>query len=215
MVPLSASQPKTDQHNDASRRAAAYRWPSLRVLFVHRDADEVDSCLQELKRAEFAVEADIVLTLGQCVEQLGKEQFDLIVAEYPSPNWSGTQALQVLRQVVQNVPVIFVAASLQRECKRRCERMAHTILSNPHVWTTYQWPFVERSRKKSCVKSWRKRKKGERERKHVIERSLITPLTEFAASMRRGDLVTRIRRFSACWGTPRERNFSQRTLPGM
>jgi two-component system cell cycle response regulator len=117
MLPPSASQPKTDEHNGASRRAAAYRWQALRVLFLHRDADEVDSCLQELKRAEFAVEADIVLTLGQCVEQLRKEQFDLIVAEYPSPNWSGTQALQVLQQVVQSVPVIFVAASLQRECK--------------------------------------------------------------------------------------------------
>jgi len=73
--------------------------------------------VQELKRAEFAVEADIVLTLGQCVEQLQKEQFDLIVAEYPSPNWSGTQALQILQQVVQRVPLIFVAASLQKECK--------------------------------------------------------------------------------------------------
>src|SRR5580692_4241579 len=117
MSPLSASQLRTDEHNGAGRRAAACRWQSLRVLFVHRDADQVDSCVQELKRAEFAVQADIVLTLGQCVEQLRKEQFDLIVAEYPSPNWSGTQALQVLQQVVQSVPLIFVAASLQRECK--------------------------------------------------------------------------------------------------
>jgi len=106
-----------NERNGASRRAAACKWQSLRVLFVHRDADQVDSCVQELKRAEFAVQADIVLTLGQCVEQLRKEQFDLIVAEYPSPNWSGTQALQVLQQVVQSVPLIFVAASLERECK--------------------------------------------------------------------------------------------------
>jgi diguanylate cyclase (GGDEF)-like protein/PAS domain S-box-containing protein len=117
MFPICARQPRTEEHSGASRRAVAYRWPSLRVLFIHRDADEVDSCVQELKRAEFAVEADIVLTLGQCVEQLRKEQFDLIVAEYPSPNWSGTQALQVLQQVVQSVPLIFVAASLERECK--------------------------------------------------------------------------------------------------
>jgi diguanylate cyclase (GGDEF)-like protein/PAS domain S-box-containing protein len=89
----------------------------LRVLFVHRDAEEVDSCLQELKRAEFAVHADIVLTLGQCVEQLRKEAFDLIVAEYPSPNWSGSQALEVLQQVVRSVPLVFVAASLRRESR--------------------------------------------------------------------------------------------------
>ena len=117
MFSPSGSQTRTNEHSGASRRAAAHRWQSLRVLFVHRDADEVDSCVQELKRAEFAVQADIVLTLGQCVEQVRKEQFDLIVAEYPSPNWSGTQALQVLQQVVQSVPLVFVAARLQRECK--------------------------------------------------------------------------------------------------
>jgi diguanylate cyclase (GGDEF)-like protein/PAS domain S-box-containing protein len=117
MFPLSGSQPRLNDHDGASRRAAANRWPSLRVLFVHRDADEIDSCLQELKRAEFAVHADIVLTLGQCVEQLRKEPFDLIVAEYPSPNWSGSQALEVLRQVVRSVPLVFVTASLRRESR--------------------------------------------------------------------------------------------------
>jgi diguanylate cyclase (GGDEF)-like protein/PAS domain S-box-containing protein len=115
MFPLSGSQPRANDHDGACRRAAANRWQSLRVLFVHRDADEIDSCLQELKRAEFAVHADTVLTLGQCVERLRKEPFDLIVAEYPSPNWSGSQALQVLRQVVQRVPLVFVVASLRRE----------------------------------------------------------------------------------------------------
>jgi diguanylate cyclase (GGDEF)-like protein/PAS domain S-box-containing protein len=117
MFPLSGSQPKRTTRDGASRRVAVNRWQSLRVLFVHRDADEIDSCLQELKRAEFAVHADIVLTLGQCVEQLRKERFDLIVAEYPSPNWSGSQALEVLQQVVRSVPLVFVAASLRGESR--------------------------------------------------------------------------------------------------
>lgn len=117
MFPLSGSQPKANEQNGANLRRAAHRWQTLRVLFVHRDADEVDSCVQELKKAEFAVQADIVLTLGQCVEQLRKEAFDLIVAEYPNPNWGGSQALKVLQQVVERVPLIFLAASLRRECQ--------------------------------------------------------------------------------------------------
>jgi diguanylate cyclase (GGDEF)-like protein/PAS domain S-box-containing protein len=117
MFSLSGNQLRTNDHAGASRRGAAHRCQPLRVLFVHRDAEEVDSCVQALKRAEFAVQADIVLTLGQCVEQLGKEPFDLIVAEYPSPNWNGSQALEVLQQVAQSVPLIFVAASLRNECK--------------------------------------------------------------------------------------------------
>ncbi len=117
MFPLSGNQPRLNDHDGASRRAAASRWQSLRVLFVHRDADEIDSCLQELKRAEFAVHADIVLTSGQCIEQLRKESFDLVVAEYPSPNWSGSQALELLQQVVRSVPLVFVVASLRRESR--------------------------------------------------------------------------------------------------
>ena len=117
MFPLSGAQPRLDDHDGASRRAAANKWQSLRVLFVHRDADEIDSCLQELKRAEFAVRADTVLNLGQCVEQLRKETFDLIVAEYPSPNWSGSEALEVLQQVVRSVPLVFLAASLRGESR--------------------------------------------------------------------------------------------------
>lgn len=117
MFPLSGTQMRSNNYSGASRRGRAPSWQSLRVLFVHRDADEVDSCVQELKRAEFAVQADVVLTLGQCVEQLRKEPFDLIVAEYPSPNWNGTQALEVLQQVAQDVPLIFVSASLRNECK--------------------------------------------------------------------------------------------------
>src|SRR5271154_4090045 len=115
MFPLSGRQPRLNDHEGASRRAAANRWQSLRVLFVHRDADEIDSCLQELKRAEFAVHADIVLTLGQCVEQLRIETFDLIVAEYPSPNWSGASSLQVLRELLQSVALIFVTGNSRRK----------------------------------------------------------------------------------------------------
>jgi diguanylate cyclase (GGDEF)-like protein/PAS domain S-box-containing protein len=117
MFSLSGNQPRANDHIGASRRGTAHKGQSLRVLFVHRDAEEVDSCLQELKRAEFAVQADVVLTLGQCVEQLRKESFDLIVAEYPSPNWNGSQALEVLQQVAQSAPLIFVAASWRKECK--------------------------------------------------------------------------------------------------
>lgn len=89
----------------------------MRVLFVHRDADEIDSCLQELKGAGFAVQADIVLTLGQCIEQLRKEPFDLIVAEYPNPNWNGSQLLHELRRLLESVALIFVTGSLRSESR--------------------------------------------------------------------------------------------------
>jgi diguanylate cyclase (GGDEF)-like protein/PAS domain S-box-containing protein len=85
------------------------------VLFVHRDADEVECCLQELKKAQFTVSADTVLTLAECAEKLRAQSYDIIVAEFPSPSWKGAKAVQLLRQVVQEIPLLLVTATLRRE----------------------------------------------------------------------------------------------------
>ena len=92
--------------------AASHRRRPLSVLFVHRDADVVDSCVEELKKARFTVSADLVLTLTQCTQQLRSQTYDVVVAEYPSPNWKGSQALQLLHQTVQEIPLLFVTTAV-------------------------------------------------------------------------------------------------------
>jgi diguanylate cyclase (GGDEF)-like protein/PAS domain S-box-containing protein len=94
---------------------AAHRRRPIRALFVHRDADVIDSCLEELKKARFTVSADLVLTLAQCTQQLRSQTYDVVVAEYPSPNWKGSQALQLLHQTVQEIPLLFVTTAMGRE----------------------------------------------------------------------------------------------------
>jgi len=95
--------------------SAAHRRRSIRVLFIHRDADVVDNCVQELKKARFTVCADLVLSLAQCAQQLRCQTYDMVVAEYPSPSWKGSQALQLLHQTVQEIPLLFVTAAMASE----------------------------------------------------------------------------------------------------
>jgi diguanylate cyclase (GGDEF)-like protein/PAS domain S-box-containing protein len=94
---------------------APHRRRPIHVLFIHRDAEVVDDCLQELKKARFIVSADVVLTLAQCTEQLRFHSYDVVVAEYPSPSWKGSQALQLLHQTVQEIPLLFVTTLLGNE----------------------------------------------------------------------------------------------------
>ena len=75
----------------------------------------IDNCLEELKKAQFTVSADFVLTLAQCAKQLRLQSYDVVVAEYPSPNWKGSQALQLLRQTVQEIPLLFVTTAMGNE----------------------------------------------------------------------------------------------------
>jgi len=87
----------------------SHRRRPLRVLFAHRDAEVVDNCVEELKKAQFTVSADFVLNLAQCAERLHSQSYDVVVAEYPSPSVKGPQALQVLHRELQETPLLFVA----------------------------------------------------------------------------------------------------------
>ena len=88
--------------------SAAHRYRSVRALFVHREAEIVADCLQELKKARFVVQSDVVLSLAQCTEQLRLRDYDVVIAEFPSPGWKGPQLSQLLQQTAQLLPLLFV-----------------------------------------------------------------------------------------------------------
>jgi DNA-binding NtrC family response regulator len=64
--------------------------------------------VRELKRARFKVSTDVVLTSEQFAERLKSRFYDVVVAEYPAPNWQGTQALELLQQMEKSIPLIYI-----------------------------------------------------------------------------------------------------------
>jgi len=115
MSNLAQNEFQVVQRSFRPQSAAAHRRRPLSVLFVHRDADVVDDCLEELKKAQFIVNSDFVLTLAQCTQQLRSQSYDVVVAEYPSPSWKGPQAVQLLHQTVQEIPLLFLTTALGSE----------------------------------------------------------------------------------------------------
>ncbi len=115
MSNLIQSDLQFDPNRFRTEGTPSHRRRSLHVLFVHRDADAIDRCEEELKKAQFIVSADFVLTLAQCAQQLRSQTYDVVVAEYPSPSWKGAQALQLLHQTVQEIPLLFVTTAMGSE----------------------------------------------------------------------------------------------------
>jgi diguanylate cyclase (GGDEF)-like protein/PAS domain S-box-containing protein len=87
----------------------------LRILFVHSDAADVELCIQELNRAQFKVTSDVVLTPDQFAGGLNSKYYDVVLAEYPSPNWRGPQALEILHLRNRQIPCIFLSDTMQPE----------------------------------------------------------------------------------------------------
>jgi diguanylate cyclase (GGDEF)-like protein/PAS domain S-box-containing protein len=92
-----------------------HRTRSLRVLFIHRDADAIDSCLQELKKGQFTVTSDFVLNLPQCVKQLKSQTYDVLLVEFPSPICKTPEAIHLLHQIAQNIPLILLTPRFELE----------------------------------------------------------------------------------------------------
>jgi diguanylate cyclase (GGDEF)-like protein/PAS domain S-box-containing protein len=110
MSNLARIESQSDQSSLHLERVASHRSRPLRVLFVHRDADVIDACLEELKAGQFNVSPDFVLNLAQCAERLRSESYDVVIAEYPSPSWNGAQSLRLLAQKVAEIPLLIVIA---------------------------------------------------------------------------------------------------------
>src|ERR1700721_3251627 len=87
----------------------------LRILFVHGNAGTVESCLEELRRTHFRINADVVLALGECSKRLKSKYYDVVLAEYPGSNQQGPELLNLLRLRDRKIPCIFLTDTPQPE----------------------------------------------------------------------------------------------------
>jgi diguanylate cyclase (GGDEF)-like protein/PAS domain S-box-containing protein len=112
--------PKSEPILEQAARASSLdilgrRQNLVRILFIHRSVADVERCLHELKRVRFTVSSDVVLTPEQFAGRLHSRLFDLVVAEYPSPNWQNAQVLDLLGRMKKDIPLIFLVDGLKRE----------------------------------------------------------------------------------------------------
>jgi diguanylate cyclase (GGDEF)-like protein/PAS domain S-box-containing protein len=103
-------------HRDlALRSLPTHRRRMIRALIVDDDLADVELCLQELKRAQFAISADVVKTRADFVERLEKERYDVVLADTTGAEWTGLQALALLHEQEQEIPFILVTKHLETE----------------------------------------------------------------------------------------------------
>lgn len=87
----------------------------MRVLFLHSDPADVKSCVRELSAANLNVNADVVLTSEQFAKRLGSRAYDIVLAEYSSNDSQRAPILEVLQQMDNPVPLIFMTNQLSME----------------------------------------------------------------------------------------------------
>ena len=90
----------------------AARPPPLRVLLVEDSAADLELCLQELQKTEFEIHSAAAATPQEFVERLRGQSFDLILADYQLPNWNALGALELLRKLRKDIPLVVLSGPL-------------------------------------------------------------------------------------------------------
>jgi diguanylate cyclase (GGDEF)-like protein/PAS domain S-box-containing protein len=110
-------QNETHQNHQgfAARRIATHRRRIVRILFVDDQESDVERCLQELKRMDFAVSSDWVQAPAEFAERLRTQSYDVIVCDYSMPEWTGMEVLELLQQVNQEIPFILSSSILEED----------------------------------------------------------------------------------------------------
>ena len=109
------SRSNQKQHSPAPDRAETLRKPLLRILFLHSRVADIERCLRELEKVHFQIAAEVVLTAEQFAEHLRSKYYDVVLAEYPPPQWHGAPILELLHKENSHIPLIFVTGRMERE----------------------------------------------------------------------------------------------------
>jgi PAS domain S-box-containing protein len=92
----------------------------MRVLMVENDVVDAELCLKELERSGFAVRADVVQTAEEFAARLGQESYDIVLADYRLPKWTGLEALATLKRLNADIPLILVTGTMGEEMAADC-----------------------------------------------------------------------------------------------
>jgi signal transduction histidine kinase len=102
------------------------RKPRLRLLLVEDSPSDAEIEITELRRSGFDVSADVADNGERVRELLATSSYDLILADYNLPTFTGMETLGILRERNLSIPVILVTGALSSETAVECVKQGVT-----------------------------------------------------------------------------------------
>jgi two-component system, cell cycle sensor histidine kinase and response regulator CckA len=98
----------------------------LHVMLIENSRADAELNLHELERAGFKCMPQIIETRAEFLEQVGRFPFDIVLADYRLPGWTGMDAFSAMRQAGRDVPFILVTGILGEEVAVECIKQGIT-----------------------------------------------------------------------------------------
>ena len=140
----------------------------LHLLLVEDNALDAELTIAQLERADYAVDASIVYDSAAFIAELGKKRFDVILADFVMPTFSGIEALTIASERSPDTPFIFVSGLLGEE---------HAVDMLKRGATDYV--LKQRLQRLPAVVRRAMRESAERAQRIAVERALRETETHF------------------------------------
>jgi len=153
----------------------------LRVLIVEDSEDDALLVMREFRRAGYDVSLERVDTAEAMATALANETWDVAIADYTMPHFSGTAALELLKQTGLDIPFIFVSGTIGEDravAAMRAGAQDYIIKGNVRRLV----PAVERELREAEGRRERKRLEEEVRHKQRLE-DILRFKSEFIANM--------------------------------
>ena len=84
----------------------------LRLVIVEDNSSDVELIRHALKKGGFDAGVRVVQTSEGFRSAVGKNGYDIVLADYSLPSWNGLETVAILRQEGLDIPVIVVSGAL-------------------------------------------------------------------------------------------------------
>ena len=88
---------------------------NISVLFIEDSRHDAELAQLALERSGYTLQTELVYNHAGVVEALQRRRFDLILADFILPGFSGSQALQEARRLAPQTPFIFLSGVFGEE----------------------------------------------------------------------------------------------------
>gem|GEM_PF-3500058 len=93
---------------------------TIRVLLIEDNDADADLITHTMLQADLGTHVDVAATRRQFTELLAGHDYDLALADYSLPDWTGMDALRELRRLGIDIPLIIVTGALGDERAVEC-----------------------------------------------------------------------------------------------
>jgi DNA-binding NtrC family response regulator len=95
----------------------------LRILYAEHEPDDIELTLRELKKSGIELQAETASTRAEFVRKLREKPFDIILADYRLPGWTGMDALADIKHLGLDIPLILITGTLGEDKAVECFKL--------------------------------------------------------------------------------------------